>query len=133
MEGLVNRGLLRARTIAHECIAPDGHDFLALPDDYVVSFVHFHNRGLAAPAHRFLLGLLHYYKIKLQHLNPNGIQHIATFNALCEGYLGIEPHFDLWWYFFSVSLHTRREHDRPEVTMPMGCAGIRLRSNRAKE
>jgi hypothetical protein len=27
----------------------------------------------------------------------------------------------------------RREHDRPEVTTLMGCAEIRLRSNRAKD
>jgi hypothetical protein len=70
----------------------------------VVLFAHFHEYRLAAPPHRFLLGLLHYYKIKLQHLNPNGIQHIAAFIALCEGYLGIKPHFDLWRYLFSVSL-----------------------------
>jgi hypothetical protein len=47
------------------------------------------------PSHCFFLRLLHYYKIKLQHLNPNGIQHIAAFIMLYEGYLGIEPHFDL--------------------------------------
>jgi hypothetical protein len=95
MEGLVNRSLLRSRTAAHELMVPNGHDFPASPIGYVVSFVHFHKCGLMAPPHRFLLGLLHYYKIELQHLNPNGIQHIAAFIALCEGYLGIEPHFDL--------------------------------------
>jgi hypothetical protein len=52
---------------------------------------------------------------------------------LCEGYLGIEPHLNLWRYFFCISLHTRREHDRPKVMMPMGCAGIRLRNNQAKD
>jgi hypothetical protein len=86
-----------------------------------------------APPHRFLLGLLHYYKIELQHLNPNGIQHIAAFIVLCKGYLGIEPHFDLWRYFFSINLQMRREHGRPDVTMPIGCIGVRLRNNRAKE
>ena len=55
-------------------------------------------------AHRFLRGLLHYYKIELQHLNPNGIQHMATFIALCEGFLGINPHFNLWRYFFAITL-----------------------------
>jgi hypothetical protein len=111
----------------HEWIVPDSHDFPVPPDGYVVSFAHFHDRGLMAPAHRFLLGLLHYYKIKLR------IQHIAAFIVLCEGYLGIEPYFDLWRYFFCVSLHTRREHGRLDVTMPMGCAGIRLRNNWAKD
>ena len=54
--------------------------------------------------HRFLQGLLHYYRLELQHLNPNGIQHILAFIALCEGYLGIKPHFKLWKYFFAVKL-----------------------------
>jgi hypothetical protein len=58
-EGLVNRGLLRARFATHEWIVPDGHDFLALPDNYVVSFTHFHDRELVSPAHCFLLGLLY--------------------------------------------------------------------------
>ena len=49
-------------------------------------------------------GLLHFYKIKLQHLNPNGIQHMAVFIMLCKGFLGISPHFDLWRYFFTVNL-----------------------------
>ena len=61
----------------------------------MVSFVHFHERGFATPTHRFLWGLLHYYKIELQHLNPNGIQHMAALIALCEGFLVINPHFDL--------------------------------------
>jgi hypothetical protein len=73
MEGPINRGLLCARTAAHEWIVPDDHNFLDPPDGYVVSFAHFHDHELVAPAHLFLLGLLHYYKIKLQHLNPNGI------------------------------------------------------------
>ena len=70
----------------------------------MVSFAHFHGRGLATPAHKFLRGLLHFYKIELQHLNPNGIQHMAAFLAMCIGFLGISPHFDLWRYFFAVNL-----------------------------
>jgi hypothetical protein len=37
-------------------------------------------------------------------LNPSGILHIAAFVTLCESYIGIEPHFDLWNYFFHVRL-----------------------------
>ena len=43
------------------------------PDGYVVSFAHFHERGLVTLTHKFLQGLLHFYKIELQHLNPNKI------------------------------------------------------------
>jgi len=104
MEGLVHRGFLRARTLIEEWLLPSEEEMPSLPDGYVVSFVHFHEHGFTTPAHRFLQGLLHYYKIELQHLNPNGIQHMAAFIAMCEGFLGISPHFDLWWHFFAVTL-----------------------------
>ena len=104
MEGLVRRGLLRARTSAEEWLLPGYEDLLSPPDGYVVSFAHFHERGLATPAHKFLRGMLHYYKIELQHLNHNGIQNMAVFVALCEGFMGISPHFDLSRYFFTVNL-----------------------------
>ena len=73
MESLVHHCLLRVRTLAEEWLLSSKED-LSLPlDSYIVSFAHFHERGFATPAHRFLWGLLHYYKIELQHLNPNGI------------------------------------------------------------
>ena len=73
MEGLVKRGLLHERTDAAEWLVPDREDASAPPDGYVVSFVPFHERGLAVPPHPFFWGLLHHYQIELQHLNPNGI------------------------------------------------------------
>jgi hypothetical protein len=63
MEGLVIHGLLRVRSITHEWILPNNHDFLASPDGYVVSFAHFHDHGLVVPAHRFLLGILYYTRL----------------------------------------------------------------------
>ena len=85
MEGLVRCSLLCARTVVEEWLLLGKEDVPSSPDGYVVSFVHFHERGFTTPAHKFLRGLLHYYKIELQHLNPNGIQHMAAFIALCVG------------------------------------------------
>ena len=104
MEGLAHRGLLCVRTSAEEWLLPSKEDLLSPPRSDVVSFTHFHEHGFATPTHIFLWGLLHYYKIEVQHLNPNGIQHMAAFVAMCEGFLGISPHFDLWGYFFAVNL-----------------------------
>ena len=104
MEGLVHRDLLYVRTATEEWLLLSEEDVPLPPAGYVVSFAHFHERGFTTPAHRFLRGLLHYYKIELQHLNPNEIQHMAAFITLCEGFLGISPHFDLWWHFFVVTL-----------------------------
>jgi hypothetical protein len=36
----------------------------------------------------------------LQHLNPNNIQQMTAFEAMCEGYLGISAHWHLFRYFF---------------------------------
>ena len=65
MVGLVHRGLLRVRTLAEEWLLPDEEDLPSPPNGYVVSFAHFHEHGFATPAHKFLQGLLHYYKIEL--------------------------------------------------------------------
>ena len=70
--------------------------------------------------------------MELRHLTPNGIQYIAAFVALCEGFLGISPHFDLWWYFFAVTLLKKREK-KHELNVPMGCADIQLRNNWVSE
>ena len=76
MEGLVKRGLLRGRTDAAEWLVPGREDASAPLDGYVISFALFHKRGVTVPPHLFFRVLLHHYQIELQHLNPNGIQHI---------------------------------------------------------
>ena len=39
-------------------------------------------------------------KIELQYLNPNRMLHIAGFVTLCEAFLGIDPHMDLFQDMF---------------------------------
>jgi hypothetical protein len=56
------------------------------------------------PSHRFLHSLLQFYGLELHHLTPSGILHIAAFVTLCEAFMGIEPHLDLWNYFFRARL-----------------------------
>ena len=97
-----------------------------------MSFVHFHEWGFTIPTHKFLRGLLDYYQVELQHLTPNGVQHMAAFVALCEGFLGISPHFDLWRYLFTVNLLKKRV-GKQELSVPVGCAGIHLHNNRVNE
>ena len=54
MEGLVHRGLLCAWTLVEEWLLPSEEDSLSPLDDYVVSFAHFHERGLTTSTHKFL-------------------------------------------------------------------------------
>jgi len=58
-------------------------------------------------------------------LNRNAIQHIVAFIAMCEGYLGIEPHFELWRYFFSISLIKKKQRGQ-ETSGSLECVGIHL-------
>jgi hypothetical protein len=95
MGDLIQCGLIRSWITVGEWELPQGDEYLTPPLGYVVSFAHFHECGFTMPPHPFLLELLYYCKIQLHHLNPNRIQHMAIFVALCEGYLGIAPHFEL--------------------------------------
>ena len=105
-------------TIAEERRLPGEEEEPQPPEGYIVSFAHFHERGFTILAHPFFRGLLDYYQVELQHLTPNGIQHIVAFFALCEGFLGISPHFDLWRYLFVVNL-VKRKVEQQELHAPV--------------
>jgi hypothetical protein len=47
MDVLVEHGLLRARMEVKEWIVPGDEEVPMLPDGYVISFMPFHERGLA--------------------------------------------------------------------------------------
>ena len=51
---------------------------------------------------------------------------------MCERFLGISPHFDLWWYLFAVNLLKKRVRKK-ELSVSVGCVGIHLRNNRVNE
>jgi hypothetical protein len=65
------------------------------PAGYVVCFVAFHDRGFGIPASRFMRTLVHYYGVELHNFNPNSIAKVTVFGAVCEGYLGTSPHWNL--------------------------------------
>jgi hypothetical protein len=67
---------------------------------YVVACTVFYEGGFGEPSHQFLCSLLHFYGLELHHLTPSGILCMAAFVTLCEVYMGIEPHFNMWNYFF---------------------------------
>jgi hypothetical protein len=45
--------------------------------------------------------------------------------------LGIGPHFELWKYFFVVSLQKKREKNKAELSVLTGCASIHLWGSQA--
>jgi hypothetical protein len=82
--------------VAHKRAPPEEHEEPHPEADEIVSFLAFHKRGLRYLAHPFLLGLLNKWELELQHLNPNGVLHIASFVMLCEGFLRIDPNVNLF-------------------------------------
>ena len=71
----------------------------------LVVFEDYFIRGFGVSIHPFLRGLIDHYGI-----SPNSILHVAIFIKLCEAYLGILPHFDLFCHFFCLKM--RGELDR---------------------
>jgi hypothetical protein len=104
LEALVADGLLRPLSgdSQPEWMAPLSG--AAPPPRYVLSFVSFHERGFGVPASRFMSAILHIYGVELHNLRPNSIAQGAIFAAVCEGFLGIAPHWDLWTHLFSAEL-----------------------------
>jgi hypothetical protein len=83
-------------------------------------------------ASRFMRALPHYYGVELHNFNPNSITQAAIFVAVCEGFLGIDPHWDLWTHlfsaeFFAASTDVKKVH---MVVRASDCT-LQLRSGRA--
>jgi hypothetical protein len=78
----------------------------------MVSFMAFHERGFGVPASHFMRALLHYYKVELHHLAPNSISQAAIFAAVYEGYLGMEPQWNLWLHLFRAEHFIEKAGER---------------------
>jgi hypothetical protein len=68
----------------------------------------FYERGFGAPSHWFLRSLLQFYSLELHHLTSLRILHMVAFVTLCEAYMGVEHHFNLWNYCFAPSYNRAR-------------------------
>jgi len=68
-----------------------------------------------APPSRFMRALCHHYRVELQHFSPNAITIAAVFAAVCEGYLGMMPHWELWLHLYRGEL----------FNAPTGTTGVR--------
>jgi hypothetical protein len=64
--------------------------------------------GLVPPLSSFLLTLLEYYGLQLQHLSPNSIALVAIFVHLCEMYVGVRPSVRLFRRFFVLKAASTR-------------------------
>jgi hypothetical protein len=125
----VIRGLLRPRTSAREWLVPGNEAEPRPPPGYVVSFLAYHARGFAMPAHMFLREILHHFDLELHALAPNSLQLIVNFIAIYEGYLGIDPDFELFKYLFKAAVSFRESWR----VAPYGFCSLQLRRSRSSE
>jgi hypothetical protein len=136
LEALVADGLLRPLfgEPQPEWMAPgSGVGPTPLPG-YVVSFIPFHERGFGVPASRFMRALLHYYGVELLNFNPNSIAQAAIFAAVCEGFLGIDPHWDLWLHLFTAEFFAATtEAKKVRMAVRAGGCTLQLRLGRAQQ
>jgi len=127
LESLVKQGFLAPRSIIQWRPAL-GRDHPYENTGEVVAFTSFLERGLGFPCSSFFSGLLRYYKIQLHHLTPIFFVHISIFVHLCEAFLGIEPHFELFRYLF----HLKPQPDSFVLDV-VGGAGLQLRQWKDRE
>jgi hypothetical protein len=136
LEALVANGLLRPLSdgLQPEWMAPASEADPTPPPGYVVSFIPFHERGFGVPASRFMRALLHHYGVELHNFNPNSIVQAAIFAVVCECFLGIDPHWDLWTHLFSVEFFAATTEVK-KVCMAVRAGGctLQLRSGRAQQ
>nr|CAB3502612.1 unnamed protein product [Digitaria exilis] len=101
------------------------------PRGYVVSFARFHERGFGVPVGRFMRALCFHYKVELHNFSPNAISQAAVFVAICEGYLGIEAHWDLWCHLFVGELFL--EYVSKGVRRPARAGGLVLQVRKGRK
>ena len=66
--------------------------------------------------------------VQVHHLTPNSILQILIFVHLCEAFLGIEPHFDLFQHFFHL-----KPHPNESKIDVVGAAGLQFRQGKKPE
>jgi hypothetical protein len=99
---LLNNGFLREKEVDMWRAAAGDPYLMEKNPDEIPMFARFAERGLALPASDFFKGLMGYYGIEYLNLNPNSIFHTVVFVHFCEAFLGIKPHWNLFWKFFRV-------------------------------
>jgi hypothetical protein len=115
IERLVNTGVLPVAVIGGWWTSI-GESYLDPRPGEIVVFKDFYWRGFRNPCHPFLHKLCDYYRVSICNLHPNSILVVSIFIALCEAYLGIQPHFNLCSHFF----YLKKKGEWADPRLPKG-------------
>jgi len=102
------------------------------PPGCVVCFLSFLDRGFGTPAGRLIRAILHYYEVELHNLNPNSVMHAAIFATVCEGFLGVPPHSNLWLHLFKAEMSAHYVGGEKFPLRVGGCT-LQLRQQRSSQ
>jgi len=74
-----------------------------------------------------------HYGVELQHFSPNAITVTAVFATVCEGYLGMMPHWELWLHLYRGELFNAPT-GTTGVRKPMraGCLNLMLKTGKTE-
>ncbi|KAE8802310.1 hypothetical protein D1007_21855 [Hordeum vulgare] len=102
----------------------------------VVVFVEHFYWGFGLPASAFFTEWLHFFGSQPHHLAPNAILQLSAFVVLCEGFVAIEPHVDLWrnlFFFKQQSIAMEKSKvEKLQGSRPMTPCGAALVHHRSK-
>ena len=96
-----------------------------------MSLVRLHERGFGVPVGRFIRALCNYYGVELHNFGPHSISQVAVFVALCEGYLGVEAHWDLWIHLLCGELFIDNVQCQPKRYARAGGLMLHVRGQRS--
>ena len=74
--------------------------------------------------------LCEYYGAELHNFDPNSISQTAVFVTVCEGYLGIKAHWNMWIHLFRGELFVENVRGQPKRFACAGGLMIHLRPSR---
>ena len=73
------------------------------------------DRGFSLPPHPFLLDFLAFTGSQLHHIVPNSITLLASLFSLCEGFLGIDPHWNLFRTIYTIKPQKIKKSGEAEI------------------
>jgi len=135
LDARVKAGILRPLKDVElsEWIVPSANDREPNPPlSYVVCFLSFLDRGFGTPAGRLIWAILHYYEVELHNLNPNSVMQATVFATVCEGFLGVPPHWNLWLHLFKAEMSARYVGGEKFPLRVGGCT-LQLRQQRSSQ
>jgi hypothetical protein len=95
VQALENEGTVAPQAESHWRI--DFNALVPAPNSTEIVMLKSHvERGLSMPPSSFFTNLLKFYGLQLHHIAPNSLVSVASYAALCEGFLGIRPRVDLF-------------------------------------